>query len=265
MPTTRERPPDHACAAFGVTAGDAEPIPGTTAWRCGPIVLKLVAEKPKAAWAARTLEAADVPDLRVARPVRSTDGRLIVGGWAANRFITGRAEHRHDETMLAAVKLARATAGVPKPGFLDDRDDVDAIADRIAWGELETPIDEHKGGRWFEVLAGARRPVSSPDQVVHGDLFGAVLFDGDAAPGIVDFSPYYRPAEWSAAVVAVDALAWGGAGIELLHRWSHLPEWPQMLLRAMLFRLAAHALSPQSTRAALDGLRAAAREVSELV
>jgi hypothetical protein len=33
----------------------------------------------------------------------------------------------------------------------------------------------------------------------------------------------------------------------------------------MLFRLAASALNPRSTRAALDGLRAAAREVSELV
>jgi hypothetical protein len=66
-------------------------------------------------------------------------------------------------------------------------------------------------------------------------------------------------------VVAVDALAWGGADIQLLHRWSHLPAWSQLLLRAILFRLAAHALHPKSTRAALDGLRSAASEVSELV
>ena len=52
---------------------------------------------------------------------------------------------------------------------------------------------------------------------------------------------------------------------DLLDRWAHLPEWPQLLLRAILFRLAANALDPKSTRAAHDGLRAAARDVSAVL
>ena len=40
----------------------------------------------------------------------------------------------------------------------------------------------------------------------------------------------------------------------LIERWSALPEWPQMLLRALIFRLAVHALHPRSTAAAFPGL-----------
>ncbi|SDZ38678.1 TIGR02569 family protein [Amycolatopsis xylanica] len=260
-----QSPPEHVCSAFGAHPAELEPLPGGTVWRCGDIVVKPVADKSRAVWSARALEQIDAPGLRIARPVRASDGRWIVAGWAANKYVPGTPEHRADETVLAAVKLHQATARLSRPSFLATRDDPEGIADRVAWGELEVPLEETRGGRWFEVLAGARRPVKLPDQVVHGDLLASVVYSGKAAPGIVDFVPYYRPAEWGAAVVAVDAIAWGGADIQLLHRWAHLPEWPQLLLRAILFRLAAHALNPRSTRAALDGLRAAAREVSELV
>lgn len=237
-------------------------MPGSTAWRCGDLVFKPVTDKAKTLWTARALDYIHEPGLRVAKPVRSSDGRWIVGGWTASRFVTGTPEHQGDASVLAAVKLHRATLGLPRPDFIAGRRDIDAIADRVAWEELEVPLEETKGGRWFEVLAGARRPIKLPLQVAHGELLAGLLFDGDAAPGVVDFVPYYRPGEYGAAIVAVDALAWGGASRELLERWSHLPEWPQLLLRAVLFRLASNALNPRSTQASLDGLRVAAREVS---
>ncbi|MEV6874099.1 TIGR02569 family protein [Amycolatopsis sp. NPDC051128] len=262
MRTTLERPPARVCAAFGGDPDASEPLPDSVAWRCGDLVLKPVADKAKTLWTARALDYVDEPGLRVAKPVRSTDGRWIVGDWTASRFVPGTPEHRGDESVLAAVRLHRATTGLPRPDFLGARQDVDAVADRIAWEELEVPLDETKGGRWFEVLAGARRPIRLHPQVAHGELLAGLLFDGAAAPGLVDFVPYYRPGEYGAAIVAVDALAWGGATRELLERWAHLPEWSQLLLRAVLFRLAANALNPRSTQASLDGLRAAAREVS---
>src|SRR5262249_43628463 len=103
-------------------------------------------------------------------------------------------------------------------------------------------------------LSGLRSPTKSPNQLVHGDLYGTVLFAGTAAPGITDITPYWRPASWAAGVVVVDALAWGDAADGLLDRWSPLPEWPRMLLRALMFRLAVHALPPRSTAAAFPGL-----------
>ncbi|MEU4672152.1 TIGR02569 family protein [Amycolatopsis sp. NPDC023774] len=265
MRSTLERPPERVCAAFGGDIGLVSALPDSTAWRCGDLVLKPVSDRSRTLWTARALEHADDPGLRIAKPVRASDGRWIVGDWSAWRYVSGTAENHVDGAMLAAVKLHRATADLPRPDFLSARDDLDAVADRIAWEELDRPLDEAKGGRWFEVLAPSRRPIKLPLQVAHGELLAGVLFDGDAAPGIVDFVPYYRPGEWGAAIVAVDAMAWGGATGELLDRWAHLPEWPQLLLRAVLFRLAANALNPRSTAAALDGLRAAAREVSAIL
>jgi uncharacterized protein (TIGR02569 family) len=209
------------------------------------------------------LQRVEAPALRVAYPVRASDGRFIVGGWAASRYLSGRPECRYDEIIPAALRLARALTGEPRPGF--PRQGADVLADRIAWEEADVPINERRGGRWFEVLAVARRQVRLPNQVVPGDLFGGVLFDGAKPPGIVDFEPFYRPAEWGAAIAAVDAVAWGGADVGLLRQWSHLPEWPQLLLRALLFRLAGHALNPRSTASALDGLRGAAGAVSEIL
>ncbi|WP_199433909.1 TIGR02569 family protein [Qaidamihabitans albus] len=265
MAPSGARPPAHVCAAFGVDANAAEPLPGGTAWRCGGIVLQPAADKAHAVWLARTLAALDVPDLRIARPVRATDGRSLIAGWRANRYVSGTPEHRHDEAVLTAIKLHQATASLPAPDHRPAPGDIAAIADGIAWEERDAEIDETKGGRWFEILAPARRPVRLPRQLVHGELFGNILFDGEAPPGIVDFAPLLRPAEYGAAVAAVDALAWGDAEPELLRRWAHLPEWSQLLLRAVLFRLAFHALHPRSTASALDGLRAAASEVSELL
>lgn len=261
----RQAPPAHVCAAFGARAAEAEPLPGGGGWLAGDIVLRPVVDRPYTMWLSQTLQHIDVPDLRIGKPLRSTDGRYVLGGWAAYRHVPGRPEYRVDSVMLAAVKLHQATVGLPRPEFLDERTDIYAIADRMAWGEQPGRLDEVDGGRLFEVLAGSRRTVTLPDQLVHGDLLGRVLFDGDAAPGIVDFSPYFRPAEWGAAIVAVDAVAWGDVDPELLRRWSHLPEWPQLLLRALLFRIAVHAQHPQSTAEAFEGLRVAAREVSALL
>lgn len=253
------------CTAFGLGAVDAEPLPGGTAWRCGEVVLRQVADRAHAVWLARTFAALDVPDLRIARPLRTTDGRWVIGGWAASRYVSGKPENRPDEIVLTAVKLHQATAELARPDTVPARQGIAADAERLAWGELEMELDERKGGRWFEILAPARRPVASPDQLVHSELFGTVLFDGDAPPGIVDFVPAFRPAEWGAAVAAVDAVAWGDADTDLFRRWSHLPEWSQLLLRATLFRLAYNALYPHSTDVALDGLRRAAGAVSELL
>ena len=106
----------------------------------------------------------------------------------------------------------------------------------------------------LKTLGTLRKPVDVPSQVVHGDLFGTVLFAGAAAPGITDIVPYWRPAPWASAVVVVDSLAWGGADDDLVQRWSDQPEWAQMMLRATMFRLAVHALHPRSTAGALPGL-----------
>ena len=110
----------------------------------------------------------------------------------------------------------------------------------------------------FDELAGRRRPVDLKPQVVHAELFGAVLFDDDGVPAVIDLMPAWRPREWSAAVIVIDAVAWGGADEGLMDRWAHLDAWPQLLLRAVLYRLALHAQHPEASARTLAGLERAA-------
>ena len=235
--------------------------------------MSLVADHARAAWSAKVRETLFVDGVRLARPVRSTDGRYVVAGWRADTFVTGTPEPRHDEVVSAAVRLHEATARLERPRFLTQPpsvpwSDVDVFvaADRAAWEDrplhalppgAQVAPGSSDGQRSIELinqLASLRRPTRSPSQLVHGDLYGTVLFAGTTAPGITDITPYWRPASWAAGVVVVDALAWGEADDGLVERWTSLPEWPQMLLRALMFRLAVHALHPRSTAAAFPGL-----------
>src|SRR5699024_11234439 len=88
--------------------------------------------------------------------------------------------------------------------------------------------------------------------IVHGDLARGLLFDSGSEPALTEVVPYARPASWSAAVVAVDHLSWGTVDPGVLGRWAHLDDWPQMVLRAAVFRLAVHALHPGSRPAAME-------------
>ncbi len=270
-----EPPPEHVLSAFGLSGVQPEALGAAWegGWRCGEVVLSMVAENARAAWSARVRETLFVDGVRLARPVRSTDGRYVVSGWRADTFVAGQPEPRHDEVVSAAVRLHEATGKLERPRFLTQGPtapwaDVDVFiaADRAAWEErplqsvpaaARTPSPTADGQRSVELinqLAGLRRPTKSPNQLVDGDLYGTVLFAGAAAPGITDITPYWRPASWAAGVVVVDALSWGDADEGLIDRWNALPEWPQMLLRALMFRLAVHALHPRSTAAAFPGL-----------
>lgn len=60
-------------------------------------------------------------------------------------------------------------------------------------------------------MAGAAGPV----QLVHGDLTSNVLLDQSRAPGIIDVSPYWRPAQYAEGIVVADALAWHEARPDL--------------------------------------------------
>jgi len=268
-------PPDHVLNTFGLTAHPPIEIGDSWhgGWRVGEVVLSLVPDHARAAWSAKVREHLYVDGLRIARPFRATDGRYVVSGWRADTYIAGSPEPRHDEVLAVADRLHAALADIERPRFLAQppappHTDVDVFtaADRAAWEDTPlrsaraagmaepVSVDGQTSVEALKMLAKLRKPVELPSQVVHGDLFGTVLFAGAAAPGISDIVPYWRPAVWASAVVVVDSLAWGGADEGLVNRWADQDEWPQMLLRATMFRLAVHALHPRSTGGALPGL-----------
>jgi uncharacterized protein (TIGR02569 family) len=262
-------------ATFGVKSGEPERLGAgwEGGWRYGELVVAPITDNARAAWSAKVRETLFVDGLRLARPVRSTDGRYVVSGWRADTFVAGAPEPRDDEVVATGVRLHEATAKLERPRFLTQQPvppwtdvDVFTAADRAAWEDrplqnlpLGAPVlpeseDRTEATELLAQLAGLRKPTKSPSQLVHGDLYGTVLFAGAAAPGITDITPYWRPASWAAGVVVVDALSWGDADDGLVERWDALPEWPQMLLRALMFRLAVHALHPLSSGETFPGL-----------
>jgi uncharacterized protein (TIGR02569 family) len=105
-------------AAFGLTGVKPLPLGASWegGWRCGEVVLSIVADHARAAWSARVRETLFVDGVRLARPVRSTDGRYVVSGWRADTFVAGTPEPRHDEVVSAAVRLQTGAPPLPDPG-----------------------------------------------------------------------------------------------------------------------------------------------------
>jgi uncharacterized protein (TIGR02569 family) len=264
--TEAELPP-HVRTAFGVAEQGPVAVlwAGRHAWRCGDVLIRPVADNAVASWSAGVLDGLHVGGVRLARPVRASDGRWIVAGWAASRFVAGTLEPRYDAVVDAANRLHAATAAVPRPRLLDDRDDLLTRSAAGAFGETRLDLDPARGGALYAQLAAYRTPIRAAAQVVHPELFGAVLFDEAGAPALVDLLPCWRPRVWAAAVVVVDALAWGEADPALIQHWDRLEEWPQMLLRAVLHRLALHAQHPEGSAQTLAGLERAAGLVSTLL
>ncbi len=262
-------PPDHVRSAFGVAGEVPHLLAGGRgrSYRCGNVVLKPADDPAESSWLAGVFEQLWVPGVRVARPVRSSDGRWVVGGWTAHRHVAGRPAPRFAEVIDVGRRLHESLADLPRPRFLDDRDDLWSWADRVSWGDPAADTDrlgDGLGAAAFAALAAGRRPVDLRHQIVHGDLTGNVLFAGAAPPAVIDMTPYWRPAAWATAVVVVDAIAWGGADLGLaLGRPTD--QWRQVLRRALMFRLAVSLAHPASTAASVVGVMSAVEQLRPLL
>ncbi|MEN3281630.1 MAG: hypothetical protein V7607_2770 [Solirubrobacteraceae bacterium] len=207
-----------------------------SSWRVGETVLKpLAMAEDELAWQAHTNERIVCLGFRVAAPLRAADGALVLDGWTATKAVSGRHEERRWADIIAAgERFHAALAGVGRPDFLDRRTNPWSVADRVAWGE--TPADAYMDTKHLPRLTAALRPVHAPSQVVHSDLTGNVLFDEHLPPAIIDFSPYWRPTAYAAAIVVGDALTWEGADETVLDAVAHIEDFGQHLLRAVIFR-----------------------------
>jgi uncharacterized protein (TIGR02569 family) len=233
-------PSPDVLAAFGAR-GEPVLLPGGQGgtWRAGDVVLKPSGLPAEAAWVAEVLSALpDTPEFRVARPVRARDGSWLAWGWEAWRLAAGEPDARRgDEVLRAGKAFHAALAGLPRPVFLDVRDNPWSYGERVAWDEV--PLTGREAMiELLEPLAQARRPVDLRAQPVHGDLLGNVLFSDGLPPAVIDWPVYFRPPSWALAVAVVDALTWHDASETLVTRWADQAEWDQMLLRALMYRIA---------------------------
>ena len=268
--------PEDVLAAFGVAGVTAVRLSGGqgTAWRAGPVVLKPADSARADRWNADLFDTLTGPGFRVPRPVRAATGDWVAHGWTAWQWVAGAAADwsgvspRWPELIAASRSLHAALAGLPVPRWRVTRDIPWTVGDQVAWGERDPapllgPAAGPLAGPVRRLLA-ALRPVDLPDQLIHADLAGNVLFAAGASPAIIDFSPLNRPAGLPLAVVAVDALMWHGARPEALGQLAGEPELDQLLARALIYRLVTGIVMAAGT-ARIDTAGRAARPVAELV
>jgi uncharacterized protein (TIGR02569 family) len=241
-------PPVEVMRAFGVLVDDVRPLPGgqQVAWTDGRLVLKPVGYPPEHAWVSEVCAAWTASDvIRVPEPVRPSpatwaEDSWTFDGWGAHVLVPGRDVdlvveiHRVHE---ASVAFHEAVAGLVRPAFVDARDDPWSFGDRVAWEDVE-PVGDDETLGLIARLRAAVVPVSAPDQVIHGDILGNVLVADGLPPAVIDWPPYYRPVGMANAIAATDAVTFNGAPLSLLDDWSDGHDWNQLLVRALLYRLA---------------------------
>lgn len=234
-----DRPPPEAFAAFG--AGSAVPRRlsggrGRT-WQAGGVILRLRGNPEEADWRSQVLAGLKAgPGFRTARPVPASGGGWSCLGWEAWQWLPGEADgSRVADVIRAGAAFHQAVAALDRPAFIDRSDHPWSRADRMAWEEEALPRTP-----LLDRLADAFRPVRSPSQLIHGDLLGNVMFAAVGPPAVIDWAPFWRPAGLGAAIAAVDAACWHALPADgLAGLGTGIPEWGQLLVRALAFRIAA--------------------------
>lgn len=240
----RRGPTSRAVRAFGVREHTLRRLPGGAGhvWTDGRLVLKPVGCVPEHAWVCETYAAWDSEDVRVPEPVEPRgvdDVAWSADGWGAHVFMPGRDVELVGE--LARVKEAsdafhHSIKSLPRPDFMDVRDDPWAFGDRLAWEAAEPEGDDET----LDVIRRLREHVVSvgtPAQLIHGDILPNVLVADGLPPAVIDWPPYFRPVGTANAVAVTDAVTFRGASLSLLDEWETGEDWNQLLVRALLYRL----------------------------
>lgn len=205
-------------------------------WQAGEVILKHGLSPSHVEWLDQCSGSIPQDELRLCLPMRSAAGELQIEGWTAFPLLAGHdARGRWHELAAVASTFARAFGEVSQPSFLRRRDDPWACADRAAWGEEDLRCEDRSP--LLNALFDARKPVAQRFQLIHGDLTGNVLLASGLPPAVIDISPYWRPAEYAVAIVAVDAVCFFGASAQLLATIDSSPDFGQHVLRALLFRM----------------------------
>ncbi len=206
-------------------------------YKAGNIVLKRVENVSEYEWIAVTLKGIKQAGFRVPCYLKSIKEHWVENGWMAYEFIEG--EHRKnnwDEKFKLCEKFHGSLKNLPCPEFISKRTNPWAIADRVTWGEqtiTHYPLLQEQLNKLQKLL----KPIDLPNQIIHGDFTGNILFHDVLPPAIIDFTPYYRPKDFAKAIMMVDAIVWEGADESIFELIEDLPEIKQLIIRAEIRRL----------------------------
>lgn len=176
------------------------------------------------------------PGLRIQKPVKSVKGNWVESGYVAWEFLEGKEFSGNFEQKITICKMFNKTfEGYAKPKFLEYKNDPWFIADKYVWGEKDGEYQED----FQEIIRSTLQkinPINLESQLIHGDISGNIISDDVLGAAVIDLTFYYRPVNYSIAILLVDMLTWEGADISLYGLVKEIPSIDQLLLRAGLKR-----------------------------
>ena len=214
---------------------------GTT-YLANNIILKPSTTIEEANWIAEVYNSIEENGFRVPSPVATTLNEWVFEEWTAWEYVEGHTlkGEKYQERLAASQAFHRALAKYPRPSFLDSRNDAWSQADRIVW-QNEAWQPHTKIQDLYESLESYLEPLDLTEQVMHGDIAGNMLYQTGYPITIIDFSPYWRPAAYSEALLCVDSIMWEQAPFfgqgSILDLVTLDATFIQLLLRAFIRRL----------------------------
>ncbi len=232
--------------SFGLN-GKIESLSGGSgaAYRIGDVVLKRLEEDSLetehslelAPWLLTILYGVEEEGFRLARPIPTRQSQWITDeGWTAWTAVSGRPVESSD--VVPAIHAIRAlherVSNIEKHPLLDQNTTAWGVAHRHCWEEkpswvhpeIEPVIDK---------LYSRLVPISkSSSQLIHGDLNpGNVLISANEMPAIIDFTPFWAPANFALAIFA-NFIGPRRGHVGVLKHFEDTPDFAQLLFRAAI-------------------------------
>jgi uncharacterized protein (TIGR02569 family) len=244
-------PSEEILTSFRI-AEDIVPLRGGqhTSVRVGNAVLKPVDDTRHAEWLLDVMFRINPRGYRISKPIRSIDGTFVYKGWACTRYEQGADKRGHIKEKLLAAKMLHRDLSHLNIRDVPHSDNPWSRGHRIAWqiDDLPTQTPQESQELIYHLLRRVSLREEYEVQIVHGDLAGNILFDQVSGPLIIDFSPTIAPVEYAEAILACDCIAWQGSKVSELLLLPDNGTYKEMIVRAVVFRLAVSAIFSQGDR-----------------
>lgn len=231
-------------------SGEIMPLSGgqNTSVRVSNAVLKPVDDIQHCEWLLNVIYNINPQGYRLSKPIRSKYGTFVSEGWACTHFERGQHINGSIEEKLRVSRLFHRDLSSIHFRDFPHTDNPWAKGHRIAWQIDELPRELPRETQ--EIINHLLSRVSPKEQykvqIVHGDLSGNILFDEALNPLIIDFSPTIAPVEYAEAILVCDCIAWQGSEVSEIDLLPGDPLYKEMMIRAIIFRLAVSAIFSKS-------------------
>ena len=206
-------------------------------YKSGNIVLKPGSDPIESNELAEIASRVNYDKVRIPKPIKSINNNWIEHNYVAWEYLDGKdLIESYSEKIDLCDHFSQAFKQFDKPDFIDQKKNSWHTADKVTWGELDKTYDPGFQNIINSVM-NQLVLINLPNTIIHGDISGNIISDPNKGIGVIDLTLYWRPKDFSKAVLLMDIWAWDDAPLDLYNQVSDLPEFDQLLIRAGLRRI----------------------------